>query len=144
LRTPAGADPDALTYRSAMFVLAPLIAAVAFVGAAGTPATNLRITVWPQGPSEEGAQVWRLRCGPAGGTLPRPGAACARLARLERPFAPVPKDMACTQIYGGPQVARVTGTFRGRRVWATFKRTDGCEIARWNRVRFLFPGVVTG
>jgi hypothetical protein len=51
----------------------------------------------------------------------------------------VPENIACIEIYGGPQVARVTGTFRGRRVWATFRRTDGCEIARWNRVRFLFP-----
>jgi hypothetical protein len=55
----------------------------------------------------------------------------------------VPENIACIEIYGGPQVARVTGTFRGRRVWATFRRTDGCEIARWNRVRFLFP-IATG
>ena len=29
-------------------------------------------------------------------------------------------------------------------VWlvrASFSRTDGCELARWNRVRFLSPGV---
>ena len=84
-------------------------------------------------------KTWRLRCGPAGGTLPRAATACRRLAAVERPFAPVPKDVGCTAIYGGPQVARVTGTFERRRVWATFKRTDGCEIGRWNRVRFLFP-----
>jgi hypothetical protein len=44
----------------------------------------------------------------------------------------------CTMIYGGPQVARVTGTFRGHKVWATFKRVDGCAVARWNKVAFLF------
>ena len=124
-----------------MFALAPLIAALTMTASASSAATELRITAWPEGPGGEGTLTWRLRCGPAGGTLPRPAAACRALAALERPFAPVPKDVGCTQIYGGPQVARVTGTFRGRRTWATFKRSDGCEIARWNRVRFLFPGV---
>jgi hypothetical protein len=33
----------------------------------------------------------------------------------------------------------VRGTFRGKRVWTWFKRRDGCEIARWKRVGFLFP-----
>jgi hypothetical protein len=126
-----------------VFLLAPLIAALALAGSAGPAATDLRITVWPEGPDGEGVRVWRLRCDPPGGSLPRRATTCARLAALERPFAPVPKDVGCTQIYGGPQVARVTGTFERRRVWATFKRTDGCEISRWNRVRFLFPGVAS-
>ena len=127
-----------------MLVLAPLAAALALAGSGATSATDLRIAVWPSGPDGESAVVWRLRCGPVGGTLPRPAAACRRLRALERPFAPVPKDVNCTQIYGGPQVARVTGTFERRRVWVKFKRTDGCEIARWNRVQFLFPGAGTG
>ncbi len=126
-----------------MLVLAQLVAALA-AGASGSTGTSaLRLAVWPEGPDRGSARVWFLRCAPAGGTLPRPAVACRRLFAQPRPFAPVPKDMACTEIYGGPQVARVTGTFRGRRVWATFRRTDGCEIARWNRVRFLFP-VATG
>jgi hypothetical protein len=79
-----------------------------------------------------------LHCSPAGGTLPRAADACARLARLDAPFAPVPPDRMCTQIYGGPQVAHVKGTFRGHTVRATFNRRGGCEIARWNRVSFLF------
>jgi hypothetical protein len=33
----------------------------------------------------------------------------------------------------------VTGRFRGVRIRARFNRRNGCEIARWNRVRFLFP-----
>ena len=48
--------------------------------------------------------------------------------------------MACTQIYGGPQMARVVGTIAGRRVWATFNRTDGCQISRWERLSpWLLP-----
>ena len=38
----------------------------------------------------------------------------------------------CTEIYGGPQTATVTGTFRGEPVSAEFSRTNGCEIARWD------------
>jgi hypothetical protein len=41
-------------------------------------------------------------------------------------------------IYGGPQTARVRGTYRGRKVEAVFNRKNGCEIARWKRVAFLF------
>jgi hypothetical protein len=46
--------------------------------------------------------------------------------------------MACTEIYGGPAVAHVRGTFRGRPVDAWFNRSDGCEVGRWNALRFLF------
>jgi hypothetical protein len=50
----------------------------------------------------------------------------------------VPKDVFCTQIYGGPQEALVTGTYAGAKVWARFNRRDGCQTDRWNRVAFLF------
>jgi hypothetical protein len=50
-------------------------------------------------------------------------------------------DTACTQIYGGPQEASITGTIRGDEVDATFKRTDGCEISRWDRVKPLLAEV---
>jgi hypothetical protein len=99
--------------------------------------TSLEISVTPGG--EAPTKVWTLRC-PDGGTLPDADQACSMLLRLDDPFAPVPKDVACTEIYGGPQVAEAHGTFRGRRVDARFTRTNGCEIARWDKVQFLFPG----
>jgi Subtilisin inhibitor-like len=105
--------------------------------------TSLHITVWAEGKGAA-AQSWTLRCAPVAGTLPRRGSACRRLARISRPFAPVPRDAACSQIYGGPQVALVTGSFRGREIRATFNRKNGCEIERWDRVRFLFPGAISG
>jgi uncharacterized RDD family membrane protein YckC len=105
--------------------------------------TSLQITVWPDGQGHPGKRVWTLRCAPVGGTLPHRAAACRRLALLKSPFAPTPKNVACTEIYGGPQEALVTGRFRGHLVHARFSRKDGCEIARWNRVRFLFPGAVS-
>ncbi len=74
-----------------------------------------------------------------GGSLPEPARACRLLASLSDPFRPVPPDVACSQIYAGPQVALVAGTYRGKRVWTVFKRTDSCQTARWDRLRFLFP-----
>jgi hypothetical protein len=52
-------------------------------------------------------------------------------------LAPVPRDMACTAIYGGPSLARVKGTARGEPVDERFSLEDGCQIARWERNRAL-------
>jgi len=95
-----------------------------------TPTTELLITVT----SDSGATPtsWTLTCDPAGGTHPAPEGACRALDAARDPFAPVPADLLCTQVYGGPETAKVTGTWRGERVAATYKRTDGCEIARWD------------
>jgi Subtilisin inhibitor-like len=107
-------------------------------------ATSLHITVWPSGQDQLPKRTYTLTCAPTGGTLPRRAAVCGRLQDLRTPFAPTPKDVACTAIYGGPQEARVTGRFRGRAVRAWFNRKNGCEITRWNRVRFLFPNAGVG
>lgn len=53
------------------------------------------------------------------------------------PFAPVPRDQACTQEFGGAALARVEGVVDGREVRTTFRLTDGCEIARWERAAAL-------
>jgi hypothetical protein len=86
--------------------------------------------MWPAG--QNGASTTH--------TVSCPGdARCDRLEQLpSKAFDPVPADLACTQIYGGPDEARVRGTLRGQAIDATFKRTDGCEIARWAAVAFLF------
>ena len=114
-----------------------LVAIVAFL-LGGSPSADLRITVWPAGRGGP-ANVATLRCDPVAGTLPGRTAACARLRALRiSPFLPMPTGIACTQIYGGPEEALVVGRFRGRPVWARFHQRDGCGIARWNRVSFLF------
>jgi hypothetical protein len=68
-----------------------------------------------------------------GSTLPDPQAALAAVEEYgEGIFFPKPgPPRLCTQQYGGPQVAVVTGIFHGRPVDSVFTRTDGCEIARW-------------
>ena len=100
-------------------------------GVTGAGATELTVVVRPG----RGNQEWTysLVCDPAGGDHPDPEAACRVLEELDAPFAPVPPETMCTEIYGGPQTAAVTGTLRGEPVDATFDRTNGCEIARWDQ-----------
>lgn len=127
--------------RIALLVLAAALAAgCSEAGSATDISSHLRMRVWPHG-LRQASQTWTLRCNPLGGTLPHGDRACYELAAGHDLFEPTPPDRACTQVYGGPAVAAVQGSIRGRLVSARFKRTDGCEIARWDRVRFLFPGV---
>ncbi len=87
---------------------------------------------------------WRLTCDPPGGDHPDPAAACAALsAHGERALPPVAKDRACTQVYGGPQTATITGTWRGQPVHSRFSLTDGCQIARWKSLTGLLPSAGT-
>ena len=74
---------------------------------------------------------WTLTCDPPGGTHPDPEGACRAIAAARHPFEPVPADMHCTQVYGGPETAVISGTWQGRPIEAFYRRTDGCEIARW-------------
>jgi hypothetical protein len=125
-------------------VLIAVIVAVVGCGASSagtsTPSTELRISFFPEGRSEGDRTLWTLRCAPAGGTLPKRVAACQKLDRMKNPFAPLPKDLQCTQIYGGPEQALITGTHNGHRVWVLLAQRNGCEIARWRKLAFLVTG----
>jgi hypothetical protein len=116
------------------------VAIVGILGVAGGTAagasepTALTITFWPDEQAPDTFERWTLRCAPPSGTLPNRKRACAKLSGLRfGAFAQVPQDAICTQIYGGPQKAVVKGTIAGHRVWASFRRRNGCEIARWAR-----------
>lgn len=103
------------------------------------PATRatLEISVWARG-TDGPVRTWTLRCPPAG-TQPAAARACSRLDALGADaFKPVPHGVACAQLYGGPEVAEVRGTFRGRRIQTRFSREDACRIERWDRHAFLF------
>ena len=49
--------------------------------------------------------------------------------------------MACTDIFGGPESARVTGELHGKPVASDFGRANGCEISRWDAVADLLAQV---
>jgi Subtilisin inhibitor-like len=88
-------------------------------------------------------ESWVLTCvGPVDGSHPDAEAACAHLAGLDDPFAPLPEDVACTEIYGGPQSAHVAGLWGGDPVDLELSRVDGCRIAQWDALGPLLPSAV--
>ena len=133
--------PRRLPVFVAVLVLALVTPLSGFTTAPDPADSRLRITVaWAPGVSAS----WTLRCDPPRGTHPNRKRACARLARLADPFAPLPRDIVCAEVYGGPETARVRGTWEGASVDQRYSRTDGCQIARWQTLRPLFtdPGSV--
>jgi hypothetical protein len=122
--------------------LACLIAVVALAGCgaddeAEAPAppqsaalADLTLVLDPDGSGQQGAKEVEVRCEKA-----QDSALCTAVAGLGPPdFEPTPRMTACTQQYGGPETARVTGTLRGEPIDARFSREQGCEIARWDAV----------
>lgn len=107
------------------------------------PSSQIVLTVEISQGKGTDATTWELRCEPAGGDHPQVDPACDTLQRLgaEEAFAPVPADTQCTMIYGGPQVASVTGHWGERHIDARFERTNGCEISRWDALVPVLPKV---
>ncbi|WP_312881713.1 SSI family serine proteinase inhibitor [Actinomadura alba] len=103
------------------------------------PTTDLTIQVTaPKASADAPTRKWTLTCDPAQGTHPDPTAACAALGKAPDPFTPVSKEQVCTMIFGGPEEATVTGTWKGKRVAAKFNRKNGCEVSRWNGLAPVF------
>ncbi|KIZ19279.1 SSI family serine proteinase inhibitor [Streptomyces natalensis] len=103
---------------------------------------RLTVTVTGSGSSvTDGTST--LTCHPAGGNHPDARRACAELDKETHwgkdTFAPVPEGSKCTMIYGSAATAHVTGRWAGHPVDAHFRRTNGCEIARWQRLEPLLP-----
>lgn len=133
-----------------------LIAAAALVAGCGdSPApaepdagVTLTVRVMPTG-GEGSATAYTLACGArASGSLPDPAGACRRIlsSRAVLSATPAPGEV-CTEIYGGPQVIELSGTYAGAPEAVRFTRANGCEIARYDAaVAVLFgddppPGV---
>ena len=102
--------------------------------AAVTSLADLTVTVDPDGNGAAKPKTATVKCGPASDSKE-----CAALGDMKADvFQPVPGDTACTQQYGGPETAKVTGTFKGKPVDAEFSRVNGCEIARWEKMSPVF------
>jgi hypothetical protein len=127
--------PVALLVGAALAILAP--------ASAQAGAISLRIT------ASDGAGHHRaatLRCDSDGprttGFLRGRDAAklCRRAYALKRFLSSAPDtDRACTEIYGGPDRARVRGFIQNADVDRRFGRADGCEIADWDVAQRLLP-----
>lgn len=103
--------------------------------------TELTIAFWADGRGEGDVKRWTLRCDPVGGTHTRRATACSRLYGMQRPFAPQKDAQFCTQVYGGPDQAVISGEHRGQRIWILLSLGDGCKIARFKQLEFLVPGL---
>jgi hypothetical protein len=106
-------------------------------GGDGTLA-SLVVTVDDDGArGSEAPRELRLDC-----ARPTDSAACGAAAGVSAAdVAETPAGTACAQLYGGPEEATIKGTIRGADVDAAFKRTDGCQTARWERVQALLDEV---
>ena len=60
------------------------------------------------------------------------------VTRLDKALRGPDDTVACTQQYGGPERAHVTGTVEGRAVDVTLSRTDGCAIADYESLFAAF------
>jgi hypothetical protein len=101
--------------------------------------TSLTITVDPDGEGGESASSAEVTCTEDTATSP-----CPQLTLLEAAdLSPVPPDRICTEVFGGPDVATVSGTLNGEEVDAQLSRANGCEIERFDRftpvLREVFP-----
>ena len=95
--------------------------------AAKPAVADLRVQVDPDGKGSRPARSTTVRCSSAEESPQCEKVAALRLADIEPPS----RAIACTELYGGPQTATITGTLRGERVDLKLSRVNGCEIARW-------------
>ncbi|PKW08733.1 Subtilisin inhibitor-like [Streptomyces sp. 1222.5] len=102
---------------------------------------HLTVVVRHAGTGRDG--TYDVSCHPGAGRHPDVAGACQVLDTHTRwgrdPFAPVDPGSACTMVYGGPATAHVTGTWAGHPVDASYDRSNGCEIGRWDRMVPLLP-----
>jgi hypothetical protein len=92
--------------------------------------------------SEGTVTTWLLTCDPVGGDHPEAEAACRALDRSgANALPPVPRGRLCTQVFEGPEVAAVSGTWKGQRVDSRFNLRNGCEVGRWKALTGLLPAV---
>lgn len=108
---------------------------------AGPGAGNAELSIMVKPTSADPAVNYTLVCRDgvpaAESNHPRADAACAALKNNAALLSPAPqgKDRVCTEQYGGPETATVTGIVDNTPVDAGFARTNGCEIGEWNAAR---------
>lgn len=91
---------------------------------------------------EEGTVTYRLSCLGDTASIDDTGpdvsaeAACRQLTDIDAVALVVDgpdPDRICTEIYGGPDEAHITGTLDGQPVDLVVDRADGCGIDDWDR-----------
>lgn len=124
--------------------LGDLIGSPSVDGEVPTGPVTADLTVVVDATGEGATTTWTLTCEPTGGDHPEAEEACAALTAGRAALAPTPPGQMCTEQWGGPQTATVTGTIDGETVRATFSRVNGCEISRWDALEPLLGGTGGG
>ncbi|MFF5793020.1 SSI family serine proteinase inhibitor [Paeniglutamicibacter sp. NPDC012692] len=75
---------------------------------------------------------------------PRAAEACELLAKHPQVLDPAPANQMCTEQYGGPATASVTGTVDGKAVAREFDLKNGCGISAWGDALPLLVEQPTG
>jgi hypothetical protein len=101
-----------------------------------TSAAKVSLTIVETG-SASTATRWTLRCEPAGGNVPDPATACAKLLQHRAIFSPSPRHVMCPMIMADARGYIVYGTFLGQTVHQTIV-DGGCDIARWGQLNQVF------
>jgi ABC-type amino acid transport substrate-binding protein len=110
-------------------------------GAAGASGIEDELVVVIDRGDGSAPERYRLNCADvAGSDHPAAQAACDHLAGMDEPFAALPADAMCAQVYDGPAIANVTGRWRGEAVDLHLARNDGCRITQWDSLGPLLPG----
>lgn len=91
-----------------------------------TTTSNLEVRIQPTGPQGT-VIIQRTKC-------PSSNSRCPSLEGLTAEDLKVKEGAVCSQEYGGPSVARVSGILNGQRVSSSLSVRNGCEIALWNRL----------
>jgi len=120
---------------------------ITYPGAVPTPGQgNAELSILVKATPDAAAASYTLVCQGGAPTAesnhPTAAAACAAIKKnpslLERPLK---TGQACTQQYGGPQTATVTGAVDGKAVESSYSLTDGCEISAWDAVKDILGSV---
>jgi hypothetical protein len=113
----------------------------------GPGAGNAELAIMVKPSSAEAAVNYTLVCrdgAPAAESKhPNAAAACAALKKNAALLSPPPKnaDRVCTEQYGGPQTATVTGIVDDTPVSTAFARTNGCEIGAWTAAQDVLGAI---
>lgn len=113
------------------------------VPAPPSSATETSLTIDFKATPESSASQTVLKCNGssslAGSTVSNANAACAALEKNGKAvFQPASTPQQCTLQMGGPQTAKVSGTFKGTAVDKEFSQHDGCAIDEWKLLQPLF------
>ena len=125
-----------------LFLLCVIVAGCGAEDESSAPAAKagfaqLVVRVDADGKGAAPAKELKLDCGSAADSAACKAAGALKAADLE----PVSRDKACTQIFGGPETATISGEVDGKPVDARFSRSNGCEVARWQAVSALLDRV---